>query len=68
MESDTVTFELPEPVYTELQTLAETERSDIVDVLRRLLVAALSIARFFKGRQERGMDTSATLSAIRVFV
>ena len=35
---NTVTLELPTQLYSQLQTLAEAEQTDIVELLRRLLV------------------------------
>ncbi len=36
---NTVTLELPTQLYSQLQTLAEDQQMDIVELLRRLLVA-----------------------------
>jgi len=36
---DTVTLELPVQLYTQLQSKADAERTDIIELLRRLVVA-----------------------------
>ncbi len=40
METSTITIELPAQLYTQLQTLAEEEQSNPIDVLARLITLA----------------------------
>ncbi len=40
MTVNTVTIELPKPLYTRLETLAKEERTDLIDFLSRLVTSA----------------------------
>ncbi len=40
MNVDTVILELPVQIYTELQTLADAEERDVIEVLKRLIAEA----------------------------
>jgi hypothetical protein len=64
---NTVTLELPTQLYSQLQTLAENEQMDIVELLRRLLVVAnnpkprsKSATRSFQRILDRATDLGVT--------
>ena len=40
MDVEMTTLKIPTQVYSDLQTLAETEQADVVEVLRRLIAQA----------------------------
>ena len=67
METVTVTIELPAQLYTELQTLAEDEQADPIEILTRLITLAIqqrvrpqSPTRAFQRILDRATDLDIT--------
>jgi hypothetical protein len=67
MTSDTVTIELPRPLYARLETLAQEEQTDLMALLSRLAASAVksrartrSSTRAFQRILDRATDLGVT--------
>ena len=67
METVTITIELPVQLYTQLQTLAQEEQTDPIEILTRLITLAMqqsvplqSPTRAFQRIRDRATDLGIT--------